>query len=118
MKKKEVDPEKIKDINKLLDIERYLEEISKAKITYYGLKTLTPDNTYPLFVAWNHKYPMLGIGTSGPLDTYQEKYLPLPRDIGYAIEKFLGNVKNEEDFEEQIKEAFRRKDEENKARAD
>ena len=104
-KKEKIDPEKIKEINKLLDIKSYLEELSKAKITYSGLKTLTPDNKYSLFVAWNHKYPILGIGTSGPLETYEEKYMELPEIIGCIIEILLGNTEDTQDFEEQIKEA-------------
>lgn len=102
----------LKEINMLLDIKNYLEELSKAKITYYGLKNLNSEGTYPLFVQWNHKYPMLGIGTSGPGRTYEERYMELPRDIGQAIEILLGNAEDTEDFELQIKEAFRRKEHE------
>jgi len=111
---KEIDPEKIKEINKLMDIKRCLEELSKVKITYYGLKTLTPDGKYPLFVAWNHKHPILGIGTPEKLGTYHERYFDLPMDVGLAIEILLGNVEDTQDFDNQIKEAFRRKNDADK----
>ena len=101
--KKEI--KNLKEINMLLDIKSNLEELSKAKITYYGLKNLNPDKTYPLFIQWNHNYPMLGIGTSN-----EERYMPLPREIGQAIEILLGNAEDSEDFDLQIKEAFRRKE--------
>lgn len=92
------------DIEKILDIKREIEKKIDGEISYHGLKNLNPDRTYPLFVQWNHPHPIISIDTKK-----ETKFLQLPAEIGYAIEKIMGNVKDKDDFNKQIKDAFKKK---------
>lgn len=93
----------IKEINKLLDIQRELKDHG-VEIKYHGLKDLNDDG-YPFFVQWGHKLPILTIGSD-----HGTKFLELPLEIAFAIEKMMGNVGSEHDFELQIETAFKRKE--------
>ncbi len=76
----------IKEIEKLWDIQRELKDKHGVKIEYHGLKDLNDDG-YPYFVQWGHKSPIVTIG-----DGHDIKFLKLPLEIAFAIEKMLGNV--------------------------
>ena len=81
----------IKEINKLLDITRELKDHG-VDVGYHGLKDLNDDG-YPYFVQWGHKLPVLTIGNDN-----HTKFLKLPLEIAFAIEKMLGDVKTMDYF--------------------
>ena len=93
----------IKDIEKLLDIQRELKDHG-VEVEYHGIKNLN-DEGYPYFVQWNHKLPILTIGND-----HHTKFLTLPLEIAFAIEKMLGNVKTKDYFLMKIDEAFKIKE--------
>lgn len=97
MKEKTMD---YKKVGQLMDIKRELEKHLDGKLEYHGLKDLNDDG-FPYFIQWNHKYPCIEISgkTSSQLVT-------LPSEIGFAIEKMLGNVSDDGDFQKQIDEGF------------
>ena len=90
----------IKEIEKLWDIQREFKEHG-VEVEYHGLKDLNDDG-YPYFVQWGHKLPVLTIGNGN-----HTKFLKLPLEIAFAIEKMLGNVKTKDYFFMKIAEAFK-----------
>ena len=99
-----MDKKEIKEIEKLLDIQREFKEHG-VEVEYHGLKELNDDG-YPYFVQWGHELPVLAIGNG-----HHTKFLKLPLEIAFAIEKMLGNVKAKEYFLMKIDEAFKIKKE-------
>ena len=93
----------IKEINKLLDITRELKDHG-VDVGYHGLKDLNDDG-YPYFVQWGHKLPILTIEND-----HHSKFLELPLEIAFAIEKMLGNAKTKDYFFMKIDEAFKLKE--------
>ncbi len=96
--------EGFKKVKRLIDTKAKIEKFIDGKLTYHGLKDLNDDG-YPYFVQWNHKFPIIVISNET-----QSTLIGLPMEIGFAIEKMLGNVDSEHDFKLQIETAFKRKE--------
>lgn len=92
-----------KEIEKLLDIQRVLRDHG-VEVVYHGLKDLNDDG-YPYFVQWGHKLPVLTIGNGN-----HTKFLELPLEVAFAIEKMMGNVKTKDYFFMKIADAFKIKE--------
>ena len=87
----------------LLNVKSEMEKYFDGEINYHGLMEVNSDG-YPYFVQWNHKYPIITIETNK-----ESKLIGLPKEIGFAVEKMLGNVIDEIDFQKQIDKAFKKK---------
>jgi len=90
-------------LRNLLNVKGEIEKYCSGEINYHGLMELN-NNGYPFFVQWNHKYPIITIETDK-----ESKLIGLPKEIGFAVEKMLGNVTTEVEFQKQIDKAFRKK---------
>ena len=90
-------------LKSFLNVKGEIEKYCSGEINYHGLMELNNDG-YPFFVQWNHKYPIITIETDK-----ESKLIGLPKEIGFAVEKMLGNVNTEVEFQKQIDKAFRKK---------
>ena len=94
--------ENFKTYEEIIKIKEVLEKEGNIKIKHHGLKDLNSEG-YPYFVQWNYKSPLLKItsNSSGKSTLYA-----LPYEVGLAIEKILGNVTDEVDYQDQINKFF------------
>lgn len=90
-------------LRSLLNVKGEIEKYCDGEINYHGLMELNNDG-YPFFIQWNYKYPIITIETET-----KSKFIGLPKEIGFAIEKMLGNVVDEIDFQKQIDKMFKKK---------
>ena len=95
--------EKFDRLRSLLDVKGKIEKHFDGEINYHGLMEINNDG-YPYFVQWNYKHPIMTIETNN-----KSELIALPKEIGFAIEKMLDNVKDEIDFQRKIDKAFRKK---------
>lgn len=110
----------MKKYHQLIELKELFEGGKKFSMTYHGLGDISPCAEYPLFVQWNHPYPVVSIVRQKLTSTFpvptisnSSEIMPLPMEIGYAIERILGTVKDEQDYQQQIDHYFKIKKEGN-----
>lgn len=97
---------KTKNFNKILELNDTISKINKltdCNFVYHGLKELNSDG-YPYFVQWNFMYPLISINKN-----IKSTFVQLSKEIGFAVETILGNVKDMKDYQKQIDDAFKLK---------